>query len=92
MNPNYPPPPYPGPMAPYPAPMAAPLYRAPYPGVYQQPVYQQYPGPAYGYGPGQTVYVVEERRTQDSALTGCLQGCLAALCCCCMCDMLTACN
>nr|XP_060639941.1 cysteine-rich and transmembrane domain-containing protein 1-like [Anolis sagrei ordinatus] len=89
MNPGHLPP-YPGPMSSYPPPMAAPLYRAPYPGAYQQPVYPQYMAPAYGYG--QTVYVMEEQRRTDSALAGCLQGCLAALCCCCLCDMMTTCN
>ncbi|TRZ11465.1 hypothetical protein HGM15179_015649 [Zosterops borbonicus] len=86
-QPGAPPGPYPG----YP------------PGPYQpgQPGYQGYPqygwqnapppppGPVYADGPKNTVYVVEERRRDDTGESACLTACWTALCCCCLWDMLT---
>ncbi|XP_028816454.1 cysteine-rich and transmembrane domain-containing protein 1-like [Denticeps clupeoides] len=76
--PNYPP----GPAGPYPAP------GQPYP---QQPYGWQnapQPGPVYGEGPKNTVYIVEDRRQNDAG-DSCLTACWTALCCCCLWDMLT---
>lgn len=86
--------PYPGPGGPYPGP------GGPYPGP-GQPPYQGYPeqpqfgwqggpppGPMYGEAPKNTVYVVEDRRRDDTGDT-CLTACWTALCCCCLWDMLT---
>ncbi|XP_056302267.1 cysteine-rich and transmembrane domain-containing protein 1 [Danio aesculapii] len=52
-----------------------------------QPGYQGYPQPG---PPTNTVYVVEQgRRDDQSGEQACLATCWAALCCCCLCDMLT---
>nr|XP_046262738.1 cysteine-rich and transmembrane domain-containing protein 1-like [Scatophagus argus] len=84
--PNYPPGPM-GPGGPYPGP-GQPPYQA-YPG---QPQYGWQggppPGQMYGEGPKNTVYVVEDRRRDDTGDT-CLTACWTALCCCCLWDMLT---
>ncbi|XP_043559586.1 cysteine-rich and transmembrane domain-containing protein 1-like isoform X2 [Chiloscyllium plagiosum] len=64
-----------------------------------QPVYQGYPqygwqnappqpGMVYADAPKNTVYVVEDRRRDDTGDT-CLTACWTALCCCCLWDMLT---
>ncbi|XP_072366049.1 LOW QUALITY PROTEIN: cysteine-rich and transmembrane domain-containing protein 1-like [Scyliorhinus torazame] len=80
----------PGPNAAYPG------YPPP-PGA--QPIYQGYPQ-QYGWQnappqpgmvsqmPKNTVYVVEDRRRDDTGDT-CLKACWTALCCCCLWDMLT---
>ncbi|XP_042319449.1 cysteine-rich and transmembrane domain-containing protein 1 [Sceloporus undulatus] len=47
------------------------------------------PGPVYADGPKNTVYVVEERRRDDTGESACLTACWTALCCCCLWDMLT---
>ncbi|KAM6924228.1 cysteine-rich and transmembrane domain-containing protein 1 [Xenentodon cancila] len=88
-NPSYPN--YPaGPMAhggPYPGPG-----QPPYQGYPGQPQYGWQggppPGPVYGEAPKNTVYVVEDRRRDDTGDT-CLTACWTALCCCCLWDMLT---
>ncbi|XP_053935413.1 cysteine-rich and transmembrane domain-containing protein 1 isoform X1 [Cuculus canorus] len=88
-QPGAPPGPYPG----YPPGPAGPCQ----PG---QPGYQGYPqygwqnappppGPVYADGPKNTVYVVEERRRDDTGESACLTACWTALCCCCLWDMLT---
>uniref|UniRef100_A0A8P4KQ45 Cysteine-rich and transmembrane domain-containing protein 1 n=1 Tax=Dicentrarchus labrax TaxID=13489 RepID=A0A8P4KQ45_DICLA len=72
-----------------------------YPVNMEQPPYQGYagqpqfgwqggppPGPMYGEAPKNTVYVVEDRRRDDTGDT-CLTACWTALCCCCLWDMLT---
>uniref|UniRef100_A0A3Q0SC78 Cysteine-rich and transmembrane domain-containing protein 1 n=1 Tax=Amphilophus citrinellus TaxID=61819 RepID=A0A3Q0SC78_AMPCI len=84
------PPPYPGNVPPpnpaYPNYPAGPMGPGgPYPGP-GQPPYNGYPGqPQFGW---QGVYVVEDRRRDDTADT-CLTACWTALCCCCLWDMLT---
>ncbi|XP_007554884.1 cysteine-rich and transmembrane domain-containing protein 1 [Poecilia formosa] len=84
--PNYPAGPG-GPGGPYPGPGQPPFQG--YPG---QPQYAWQggppPGPMYGEAPKNTVYVVEDRRRDDTADT-CLTACWTALCCCCLWDMLT---
>ncbi|KAJ8408898.1 hypothetical protein AAFF_G00247160 [Aldrovandia affinis] len=70
---------------------------APQPGYqgYAMPPQPQYGwqnappmAPLYGEPPKNTVYVVDERRRDDSGDT-CLTACWTALCCCCLLDMLT---
>ncbi|XP_024139847.1 cysteine-rich and transmembrane domain-containing protein 1 isoform X2 [Oryzias melastigma] len=80
--------PYPGPgQPPYPGPGQPPMQG--YPG---QPQFGWQggppPGPVYGEAPKNTVYVVEDRRRDDTGDT-CLTACWTALCCCCLWDMLT---
>ncbi|XP_055499080.1 cysteine-rich and transmembrane domain-containing protein 1-like [Leucoraja erinacea] len=76
--------------------VAYPSYPPP-PGA--QPAYQGYPqygwqnappqpGMVYTDVPKNTVYVVEDRRRNDTGDT-CLTACWTALCCCCLWDMLT---
>nr|XP_006632170.1 PREDICTED: cysteine-rich and transmembrane domain-containing protein 1 [Lepisosteus oculatus] len=76
--PNYPP----GPTGPYPAP-GQPAFQ----GYPQQPYGP--PGPVYVEAPKNTVYVVEERRQDNSGEGACLTACWTALCCCCLWDMFT---
>ncbi|XP_029433155.1 cysteine-rich and transmembrane domain-containing protein 1 [Rhinatrema bivittatum] len=98
-GPSAPYPPYiqqpPGP-GPNPYPGYPPGPAGPYPPG--QPGYQGYPqygwqnappGPVYAEAPKNTVYVVEERRRDDSGCLTCLSACWTALCCCCLWDMLT---
>lgn len=84
--PNYPAGPM-GPGGPYPGPG-----QPPYQGYPGQPQYGWQggppPGPMYGEAPKNTVYVVEDRRRDDTGDT-CLTACWTALCCCCLWDMLT---
>ncbi|KAM8732591.1 cysteine-rich and transmembrane domain-containing protein 1-like [Acanthopagrus schlegelii] len=88
-NPAYPnyPPGQMGPGGPYPGPG-----QPPYQGYPGQPQYGWQggppPGPMYGEAPKNTVYVVEDRRRDDTGDT-CLTACWTALCCCCLWDMLT---
>ncbi|XP_014376341.1 cysteine-rich and transmembrane domain-containing protein 1 [Alligator sinensis] len=101
-GPNAPYPPYTqqpgGPPGPNPYPGYPPGPTGPYPPG--QPGYQGYPqygwqnappppGPVYADGPKNTVYVVEERRRDDTGESTCLTACWTALCCCCLWDMLT---
>uniref|UniRef100_UPI00398F707F cysteine-rich and transmembrane domain-containing protein 1-like n=1 Tax=Pristiophorus japonicus TaxID=55135 RepID=UPI00398F707F len=90
---QYGPGPGPGPNVAYPG------YPPAHPPAPGQPAYQGYPqygwqnvppqpGMVYADAPKNTVYVVEDRRRDDTGDT-CLTACWTALCCCCLWDMLT---
>ncbi|KAJ7338301.1 hypothetical protein JRQ81_011145 [Phrynocephalus forsythii] len=86
-------PPGPGPYPGYPVGPPGP-YGSAEPGYQGYPAYGWQnapppPGPVYADGPKNTVYVVEERRRDDTGESACLTACWTALCCCCLWDMLT---